>query len=43
MYGKDRTTITDRREMLRVKLKSLGEEARIIRLEEKARDWPTAA
>lgn len=34
MYSKDRTTIVDRREMLRVKLKSLAAEARIIRLEE---------
>jgi len=35
MYAKDRTTIIDRREMLRVKLKSLAEEARIIRHEER--------
>lgn len=34
MYAKDRKTIVDRREMLRVKLKSLAEEARIIRREE---------
>ena len=34
MYAKDRNTIVDRREMLRVKLKSLAEEARIIRREE---------
>lgn len=34
MYGKDHVTIIDRREMLRVKLKSLAEEARIIRREE---------
>lgn len=34
MYAKDKTTIIDRREMLRVKLKSLAEEARIIRKEE---------
>lgn len=34
MYSKDKTTIIDRREMLRVKLKSLAEEARIIRKEE---------
>jgi hypothetical protein len=34
MYAKDRTTIVDRREMLRVKVKSLAEEARIIRREE---------
>ena len=33
MYAKDKS-ITDRREMLRVKLKSLAEEARIIRKEE---------
>lgn len=38
MYAKDRTTIIDRREMLRVKLKSLAEEARIIRREE-SRSW----
>lgn len=35
MYAKDRTTIQDRREMLRVKLKSLAEETRIIRREER--------
>lgn len=35
MYAKDRTTIVDRREMLRVKVKSLAEEARIIRREER--------
>ena len=34
MYAKDRQTVIDRREMLRVKLKSLAEEARIIRREE---------
>jgi hypothetical protein len=34
MYAKDRSTIVDRREMLRVKLKSLAEEAKIIRREE---------
>ena len=34
MYAKDRITLIDRREMLRVKLKSLAEEARIIRREE---------
>jgi hypothetical protein len=34
MYAEDRKTIHDRREMLRVKLKSLAEEARIIRREE---------
>jgi hypothetical protein len=33
-YTKDRTTILDRREMLRVKIKSLAVEARIIRREE---------
>lgn len=35
MYSKDRTKIIDHREMLRVKLKSLAAEAKIIRLEEK--------
>lgn len=35
MYAKDKTTLIDRREMLRVKVKSLAEEARIIRREEK--------
>lgn len=35
MYAKDRTTIVDRREMLRVKLASLVAEAHIIRREEK--------
>jgi hypothetical protein len=34
MYDKDRKTIVDRREMLRVKIKSLAEEAKIIRKEE---------
>lgn len=34
MYAEDRKTIVDRREMLRVKIKSLAEEARIIRREE---------
>lgn len=34
MYSKDRSTVIDRREMLRVKVKSLAEEARIIRREE---------
>ena len=38
MYAKDRTTVIDRREMLRVKLKSLAVEARIIRREEQ-RSW----
>lgn len=36
MYAKDRVTIIDQREMLRVKLKSLAAEARIIRKEEQA-------
>jgi hypothetical protein len=35
MYGEDRTTIVDRREMLKVKIKSLAEESRIIRNEER--------
>lgn len=35
MYAKDKTTILDRREMLRVKAKSLAAEAIIIRKEEK--------
>lgn len=35
MYDKTKTTIVDRREMLRIKIKSLMEEARIIRKEEK--------
>lgn len=34
MYAKDKETIVDRREMLRVKVKSLMAEARIIRAEE---------
>lgn len=34
MYAKDNVTIVDRREMLRVKLKSLTAEAKIIRREE---------
>jgi len=34
MYAKDKVTIVDQREMLRVKSKSLAEEARIIRREE---------
>lgn len=38
MYAKDKTLLIDRREMLRVKLKSLAEEARIIRREER-RAW----
>lgn len=38
MYAENRTTITDRREMLRVKLKSLAAESKIIRREEK-RSW----
>lgn len=35
MYAKDQVTILDRREMLRIKVKSLAEEAKIIRKEEK--------
>jgi hypothetical protein len=35
MYAQDRTTIVDRREALRVKLKSLAAEALIIRHEER--------
>ena len=35
MYAKDKETIVDRREMLRVKVKSLMAEARIIRAEER--------
>lgn len=35
MYAKDRMTVVDRREMLRVKLKSLAEESKIIRQEER--------
>ena len=35
MYAPDRKTIHDRREMLRVKVKSLAAEARIIRHEER--------
>lgn len=35
MYAKDKITVVDRREMLRVKLKSLSEESKIIRQEEK--------
>lgn len=38
MYTADKTTIKDRREMLRVKLKSLAAEAKIIRREEQ-RSW----
>jgi|SRR6185369_8384312 len=38
MYAKDKVAIVDRREMLRVKVKSLAEEARIIRREEQ-RSW----
>lgn len=34
MYAKDNLTIVDQRELLRVKSKSLAEEARIIRKEE---------
>lgn len=40
MYAQDRKTVIDRREMLRVKVKSLAEEARIIRREEqKSHGW----
>ena len=35
MYAKDKETIIDRREMLRIKVKSLTAEARIIRVEER--------
>lgn len=35
MYDKSGKTVVDRREQLRVKIKSLAEEARIIRMEEK--------
>lgn len=35
MYNETREKIVDRREMLRIKLKSLAEETRIIRTEEK--------
>lgn len=35
MYAKDSTTIIDRREMLKVKIKTLAAEARIIREQEK--------
>ena len=35
MYAENRETIVDRREMLRVKCKSLAAEARIIRAEER--------
>lgn len=38
MYADDRTTVLDRREMLRVKANSLAEEARIIRRAER-RSW----
>lgn len=38
MYTKDKTAVKDRREMLRVKLKSLAVEAKFIRHEEK-RTW----
>jgi len=38
MYARNKETIVDRREMLRVKVKSLAEEARIIRREE-VRTW----
>lgn len=35
MYDKERKTLLDRREMLKIKLKSLAEESRIIRREER--------
>lgn len=35
MYAKDRKTLLDRRELLKIKVKSLAEEARIIRKEER--------
>jgi hypothetical protein len=35
MYNKDKTILIDRRELLRIKFKSLAEEARIIRREER--------
>jgi hypothetical protein len=38
MYAKDRTTIVDRRELLRVKVNSLAAEARIIRAAER-KSW----
>jgi hypothetical protein len=38
MYAKDLITVVDRREMLKIKLKSLAAEARIIRLQEQ-RSW----
>ncbi len=38
MYAKDKTTIIDRREFLRVKLKNLAQEAALIRREEK-KSW----
>lgn len=38
MYDETKVVLRDRREMLRVKLKSLAEEARIIRREER-RTW----
>jgi len=38
MYDETRVKVVDRREMLRVKIKSLAEEARIIRREEQ-RTW----
>lgn len=40
MYDATRVKVLDRREMLRVKIKSLAEEARIIRREEQ-RNWGT--
>ena len=38
MYSKDKTTIIDRREQLKVKVKSLAAEARIIRFQEQ-KSW----
>ncbi len=35
MYDRNKTTIIDRREMLRVKIKSLAAEIRIIHIEER--------
>jgi hypothetical protein len=43
VYSKDKTTIVDRREMLRVKVKSLAAEARIIRREELRTHGPLRA
>jgi hypothetical protein len=38
MYARNKTTVVDRREILRVKLKCLAEESRILRNEER-RTW----